>query len=127
MKVAICSLGCKVNIYESEYVISKLKENGYEIVPFNSLADIYIINTCTVTNTADNKSEKMKLTHEQQNAYNKIIDAMQEQLFCEFLIYGITGSRKNRNIFTTNRRYYKTGEKQYNACARNFTYTTNSR
>lgn len=75
----------------------------------------------------DNKSEKMKLTHEQQNAYNKIIDAMQEQLFCEFLIYGITGSRKNRNIFTTNRRYYKTGEKQYNACARNFTYTTNSR
>lgn len=59
MKVAICSLGCKVNIYESEYVISKLKENGYEIVPFNSLADIYIINTCTVTNTADNKSEKM--------------------------------------------------------------------
>lgn len=59
MKVAICSLGCKVNIYESEYVISKLKENDYEIVPFNEKADIYIINTCTVTNTADSKSEKM--------------------------------------------------------------------
>lgn len=59
MRVGIASLGCKVNIYESEYVISKLISHGYEIVPFSSDADIYIINTCTVTNTSDKKSEKM--------------------------------------------------------------------
>ncbi len=50
------------------------------------------------------KSKKMQLTQEQQKAYNKISEGMKEQLFCEFLIYGVTGSRKNRNIFTIDRR-----------------------
>ena len=59
MKVAIYTLGCKVNIYESEYVISLLKKNNYEIVDFNDIADIYIINTCTVTNESDRKSRKI--------------------------------------------------------------------
>lgn len=58
MKVAIYSLGCKVNIYESEFVISLLKKNNYEIVNFNEKADIYIINTCSVTNESDRKSRK---------------------------------------------------------------------
>ena len=59
MKVGICSLGCKVNIYESEYVEELLKNHGYEIVSFEELADIYIINTCSVTNESDKKSRKM--------------------------------------------------------------------
>ena len=59
MRVGICSLGCKVNIYESEYVESLLKNHGYEIVPFEDIADIYIINTCSVTNESDRKSRKM--------------------------------------------------------------------
>ena len=59
MKVGICSLGCKVNIYETEYVINLLKENNYEIVSFEEEADIYIINTCSVTNESDKKSRKM--------------------------------------------------------------------
>jgi len=59
MKVGICSLGCKVNIYESEFVINLLKDNGYEIVDFDEKADIYIINTCSVTNESDKKSRKM--------------------------------------------------------------------
>lgn len=59
MKVGICSLGCKVNIYESEYVEELLRNHGYEIVPFENWADIYIINTCSVTNEADKKSRKM--------------------------------------------------------------------
>ncbi len=67
MKVGICSLGCKVNIYESEYITNILKDNGYEIVPFSSYADIYIINTCTVTNTSDSKSEKMINRARKQN------------------------------------------------------------
>lgn len=57
--VGICSLGCKVNTYESEFIINKLKENGYIIKDFDDLCDIYIINTCTVTNQADVKSRKM--------------------------------------------------------------------
>ena len=59
MKVGICSLGCKVNIYESEYVEELLKQNNHEIVSFETKADIYIINTCSVTNEADKKSRKM--------------------------------------------------------------------
>lgn len=59
MKVGILTLGCKVNAYESEFVISKLKDAGYEIKDFNDVCDIYIINTCTVTNTSDIKSRKM--------------------------------------------------------------------
>ena len=59
MKAAIYTLGCKVNSYESEVVTSKLIDNGYEIVDFNDIADIYIINTCTVTNNSDVKSRKI--------------------------------------------------------------------
>lgn len=59
MKVGVYSLGCKVNTYESEFVISKLKENGFTICDFNDVCDVYIINTCTVTNTSDIKSRKM--------------------------------------------------------------------
>ena len=59
MRVGICSLGCKVNIYESEYVEDLLKKASYEIVSFEDMADIYIINTCSVTNEADKKSRKM--------------------------------------------------------------------
>ena len=59
MKVGICTLGCKVNTYESEYMIETLEKAGYEIAPFDSFCDVYIINTCTVTNTSDVKSRKM--------------------------------------------------------------------
>lgn len=59
MKVGVYTLGCKVNAYESEYVISLFQEKGYEIVPFTEKCDIYIINTCSVTNTSDQKSRKM--------------------------------------------------------------------
>lgn len=59
MKVGICSLGCKVNIYESELVTNILKNNNYTVVDFENKADIYIINTCSVTNESDKKSRKM--------------------------------------------------------------------
>ncbi len=59
MKVGICSLGCKVNTYESEYFIQELKRHGYTISSFDDVCDVYIINTCTVTNTSDVKSRKM--------------------------------------------------------------------
>jgi len=59
MRVGICSLGCRVNIYESEFVESLFRNHGYEIVGFDEIADIYVINTCSVTNEADKKSRKM--------------------------------------------------------------------
>ena len=59
MKVGICSLGSKVNIYESELVTNILKNNNYTVVDFEDKADIYIINTCSVTNESDKKSRKM--------------------------------------------------------------------
>lgn len=58
-KVALHNLGCKVNAYEIEAMQQLLEEAGYEIVPFESGADIYVINTCTVTNIADRKSRQM--------------------------------------------------------------------
>ncbi len=58
-KVALHNLGCKVNSYEIEVMQQRLEETGYEIVPFDSIADVYIVNTCTVTNMADRKSRQM--------------------------------------------------------------------
>lgn len=58
LSVGLISLGCKVNTYETEYLTSILKNKGYIIKDFDDICDIYIINTCTVTNTADTKSGK---------------------------------------------------------------------
>ena len=57
--VAFCTLGCKVNQYETNAMMQKMIEAGYEVVDFEAKADIYIINTCTVTNMADKKSRQM--------------------------------------------------------------------
>ena len=58
-KAALHNLGCKVNAYETEAMQQRLRESGYTIVPFAEEADVYIINTCTVTNIADRKSRQM--------------------------------------------------------------------
>lgn len=57
--VAYHNLGCKVNSYEMDAMLQLLRQKGYEIVPFEEKADIYIVNTCTVTNIADRKSRQM--------------------------------------------------------------------
>lgn len=58
-KVAFHNLGCKVNAYETEAMIRQMLERGYELVPFEEKADIYVVNTCTVTAIADRKSRQM--------------------------------------------------------------------
>ena len=58
-KAALHNLGCKVNAYETEAMQEILERSGYEIVPFHEKADVYVINTCTVTNMADRKSRQM--------------------------------------------------------------------
>lgn len=66
-KVALHNLGCKVNAYETEAMREMLCDAGYEIVPFDEWADVYIINTCTVTNVADRKSRQMLHRARRQN------------------------------------------------------------
>ena len=59
MKVAYYSLGCKVNLYESESVINQFLDAGFELAKFNDVCDVYIINTCSITHVSDSKSRKI--------------------------------------------------------------------
>ncbi len=76
-KVAIHNLGCKVNSYEAESMELMLSNAGYEIVPFdeNIIADIYIINTCSVTNIADRKSRQMLHKAKKMNPQSIVVAA----------------------------------------------------
>ncbi len=74
-KVALHNLGCKVNAYETEAMQEILVKNGYEIVPFEEKADIYIVNTCTVTNMADRKSRQMLHRARKQNPEALVVAA----------------------------------------------------
>ena len=125
--VGILSLGCKVNTYESEYVMNILKNAGYIIKDFNDICDIYIINTCTVTNTADIKSRKMI-----RHAINKNKDACVIAMGCfinaneDFKLDGLDITISNRNkshIVEYIEEYYKKKEtmiKLYSGADRQF-------
>ena len=78
MKVKAITLGCKVNTYESEYILSCFKDKGYEIT--NDVADIYIVNTCSVTNTSDAKSRKVihRLVRENKSSVIVVMGCMIE-------------------------------------------------
>ena len=65
--VAFVTLGCKVNQYETNAMIQQFKNKGYEILEHNQKADIYVINTCTVTNMSDRKSRQMIRRMKEQN------------------------------------------------------------
>ena len=58
-KASICTLGCRVNLYESEAISDKLSKHGFEMCDFSEVCDVYIINTCTVTAESDRKSRQM--------------------------------------------------------------------
>ncbi|MBU4562352.1 tRNA (N(6)-L-threonylcarbamoyladenosine(37)-C(2))-methylthiotransferase MtaB [bacterium] len=73
IKVALKTLGCKVNQYETESIINFFKDKGFQIVDFHQNADVYIINTCTVTQEADRKSKQMIRKAIRQNRKSKII------------------------------------------------------
>ena len=75
MKVSFYTLGCKVNLYESEVIMNMFKKKGYEIVDFDSTSDIVIINTCTVTNTSDKKSRNI-IRQAVKNNPNSVIVVM---------------------------------------------------
>lgn len=74
-KVALHNLGCKVNSYETEAMQEILERHGYEIVPFEEKADVYIVNTCSVTNMADRKSRQMLHRAKKRNPEAVVIAA----------------------------------------------------
>ena len=88
----------------SRAVVNTLCKNGYlEIVERKAYRNPF-------ENKHIAKTEKLKLTDEQQHAYDSICESMEDKLFSEFLIYGVTGSRKNRNLFAINRKGIKRGK-----------------
>lgn len=99
-KAAFHNLGCKVNAYETDAMTQSLKENGYEIVPFEPGADVYIINTCTVTNIADRKSRQMLHRAKKMNrdavvvAVGCYVQAAGEELLKDEAIDIIIGNNK---------------------------------
>lgn len=74
-KAALHNLGCKVNAYETEAMQQMLEEAGYEIVPFSEKADVYVINTCSVTNMADRKSRQMLHRAKKMNPDSIVVGA----------------------------------------------------
>ncbi len=72
-KAALHNLGCKVNFYETEAMAQLLEEAGYEIVDFEDTADVYIINTCSVTNIADRKSRQMLHRAKKRNRESVVV------------------------------------------------------
>lgn len=74
-KAALHNLGCKVNAYETESMQQMLEAAGYEIVPFDQKADVYVINTCSVTNIADRKSRQMIHRAKKQNPDSVVVAA----------------------------------------------------
>ncbi len=73
--VSFCTLGCKVNQYETNAMEQQFIKAGYKLVKFNEKADIYIINTCTVTNMSDKKSRQMLRKAKQNNPESIVVAA----------------------------------------------------
>ncbi len=74
-KAALHNLGCKVNAYETEGMQQLLEHAGYEIVPFEEAADVYVINTCSVTNIAERKSRQMIHRARKRNPHSVVVAA----------------------------------------------------
>lgn len=75
MRVGFLTLGCKVNSYETEKMKIKFEEQGHTVVAFEEKADVYIVNTCTVTNIADRKSRKMLHRAKRRNPNSLVVAA----------------------------------------------------
>lgn len=103
-KVALHNLGCKVNAYETEAMQQLLEQAGYEIVPFETGADVYLINTCTVTNIADRKSRQMLHRAKKMNPDAIVVAAGcyaqmdTEKLLQDGTVDIILGNNQKRNI-----------------------------
>ncbi len=116
-KAALHNLGCKVNAYETEVMQQILEKNGYEIVSFSDYADVYVINTCSVTNMADRKSRQMLHKAKKQNPNAIIVGAgcyvqtKEAQAFVDESIDIIIGNNKKGELAKLISQYEKTHKK----------------
>lgn len=112
-KAALHNLGCKVNAYEVEAMQQLLEEAGYEIVPFEPGADVYVINTCTVTNIADRKSRQMLHKAKKMNpdaivvATGCYVQTDTEKLDADAAVDIILGNNQKKNIVEALNAYEK--------------------
>ncbi len=103
-KVALHNLGCKVNSYELDVIGQKLEEKGFLIVPFEEQADVYVINTCTVTNIADRKSRQMLHQAKKRNpeavvvAVGCYVQTGKEQILMDAGIDLAVGNNKKKDL-----------------------------
>ena len=110
---ALHNLGCKVNSYDTEAMQQLLEEAGYEIVPFHEKADVYIINTCSVTNIADRKSRQMLHRAKKQNpdavvvAAGCYVQAAAEELKADLAVDVIIGNNKKQDLVPILEEYFK--------------------
>lgn len=111
-KAALHNLGCKVNSYETEAMTQLLKKAGYEIVSFQDQADIYIINTCSVTNMADRKSRQMLHKAKKQNpnavvvATGCYVQTATEKVAQDLSIDLVVGNNRKKDIVEILNEYY---------------------
>ena len=118
-KAALHNLGCKVNSYETDAMAQLLEKAGYEIVPFSEIADVYIVNTCSVTNMADRKSRQMLHKAKKQNPdavvvatgcyVQTAVDKVKEDLAIDIII----GNNKKKEVVPILEEYFKENEKDF--------------
>ena len=118
-KVALHNLGCKVNSYETEAMSQLLANAGYEIVSFSEKADVYIVNTCSVTNMADRKSRQMLHKAKKMNegaivvATGCYVQTASEKIAEDLSIDIIVGNNKKKEIVEILQEYFKEHKKNY--------------
>lgn len=118
-KAALHNLGCKVNSYETDAMAQLLEKAGYKIVPFSEIADVYIVNTCSVTNMADRKSRQMLHKAKKQNPdavvvatgcyVQTAVDKVKEDLAIDIII----GNNKKKEVVPILEEYFKENEKDF--------------
>lgn len=110
---ALHNLGCKVNSYETEAMQQLLEEAGYQIVPFHEKADVYLINTCSVTNMADRKSRQMLHRARKQNpdavvvAAGCYVQSASEELKKDLAVDVIIGNNKKQDLVEILEEYFR--------------------
>lgn len=117
-KVALHNLGCKVNAYETEAMQEMLERAGYTIVPFKEGADVYVLNTCTVTNIADRKSRQMLHRARKMNpeaivvAAGCYVQAQAEHGEIDECIDIVIGNNKKKDLIPLLEQYFQKREKE---------------
>lgn len=120
-KAALHNLGCKVNAYETEAMGQMLEAAGYEIIPFTEKADVYIVNTCSVTNVADKKSRQMLHRARKRNpeavvvAAGCYVQSASEELLRDGAVDVIIGNNRKKDLVPVLEEYFTTRERSKEA------------